>query len=282
MAHGQKKVDSVYDFLYVDAPRIHVLLSQFGQDGVLTELTRATDASSETGGGFDVKIAKLDAKESEKTGLTRRFDPQWLTPLNFLDAARDIIVRDISSARIGQIVLASGAITITDFAMLRLLWDIPAVQNMIASGMNSTSFQALLPPKAGKSSENQATKALMYQVKQILEIIKVIPHATIAMMKDTGGNEIWGAIKNEQLTVSSSTLMLNHGSSIHGKWNVVGILDALPESKDPSSDLSVPDTSVSMISIMQGFGPIARSLLGRPETAYGVTPLMIFREIESA
>src|SRR4051812_39282654 len=112
MAQGQSGDDSVYDFLYVDARRIGLLLSQFGQEGVLTELTRHAQTDSETGGGLDLKIVKMDSTEGETKALTRRFDPQWLLPLRFLDLAKEMLVRDVSKAGIGQLILASGSLGI--------------------------------------------------------------------------------------------------------------------------------------------------------------------------
>lgn len=282
MAHGPKKVDSVYDFLYVDARRIGVLLSQFGNDGVLTELTRATDASSETGGGIDIKLAKIETKEGEKSSLTRRFDPQWLTPLIFLDKANDILVRDISTARIGQLALVSGSLFISDLSTSRALWEIPFVKSLIAEGMSERNVELAgnRHERRGAqktTSQNSNKSAILSQVGGMLDIIKALPHGIVASISQNDNQTIWCCLNSPSLIISSSELMLNHGSSVSGSWNAVCIIDALPDVQD-----DVPDApSIGVIAdVMKNVAPVARSLLGRPPSAYGVTPLMIFREIQ--
>src|SRR5436305_1846102 len=116
MAQDPEKGDSVYDFLYVDARRIAVFLSQFEQYGHLTSLTRTVSETSSASGGVSVVAAKLDTAASEQSSQTRQFDPQWLVPLAFLDKAdqRGMIVRDLGDARIGQLVLISGRLAMFD------------------------------------------------------------------------------------------------------------------------------------------------------------------------
>jgi hypothetical protein len=126
MARGLEQGDSVYDFLYVDARRIAVFLSQFNQYGHLTLLTRAASETSSTSGGVNVVAAKLDTGASEQTSQTRQFDPQWLAPLSFLDQAneRGMIFRDLVQARIGQLVLVSGRLAMFDLGVMRDAWNL--------------------------------------------------------------------------------------------------------------------------------------------------------------
>jgi hypothetical protein len=290
MARSQKKEDSIYDFLYVDAKRIGLLLSQFGSDGVLTELIRTTDATTETGGKFDIKIVGVNQKEGEKTGLTRKFDPQWLMPLLFLREAKDIIVRDIEEAGIGKFVLMSGSLSILDLSMSRLLWDVPFIQQSIAAGATPDDMAALasiIPAasrhdrraaKARGSPATPANPALEY-VKAMIEVVKVMPHGTFASISDNAGHEVFSTLRDDGLVVASSDLMLQHGTTISGDWNIVGVLDALPDAKAQTVYGPQPFAGMPLLAIFQTFGPVARSMLGRPSGAYGMTPLLIFREV---
>jgi hypothetical protein len=236
MARSRGKAASVYDILYADAKRIGLLLSQFGSEGVLTELTRATNTSSETGGGIDIKIVKGDQKEGEKSELTRRFDPQWLIPLIFLRETQSMLVGDITKARIGQFVLMSGALTILDLSILRLLWDVPFVQSSIAAGAKSEDMTAITAltrhdrraARARGSAASTKNPALEY-VQNILNVVKVMPHGILANLVDKYKREFWCSLREDALIVPSSDLMLKHGTTMSGEWSAVGILDAVPD-----------------------------------------------------
>lgn len=300
MARSPKKEDSVYDFLYIDTKRIGLLLSQFGSDGIITELVRATDATSETGGKLDLKIVGINQKEGKKTGLVRKFDPQWLIPLLFLKEAQKIIARDIEAARIGQLVLMSGSLTISDLSILRLLWDVQFVQQSMVQGAeidpSAAEFLMQLPqlsqsPKLPRPRQKRdrdtrtpdrpPANPILEQVRGLLEIIKVMPHGIMATLERKPDQKLWCSLRDEWMIVSSSDLMLNHGSTISGEWNVVGVLDARPEGAGNSSDDVQPEINpiTPLLGILQAFGPLARQLLGRPSGSFGVTPLLIFREI---
>jgi hypothetical protein len=78
---------------------------------------------------------------------------------------------------------------------------------------------------------------------------------------------------------------LKHGVAIAGLWNILGVLDALPDEGE-NSQVYMTDQLIAAISLgaigAQIVGPLApavRLLLGRPGTAYGTTPLLIFREV---
>src|SRR5690242_10000093 len=112
MAPAPEKADSVYDFLYTDLPRLQIFNSQFSQYGHITELTRSTTTSSSSGGGFDLKVVKADTSDGEETGIAKKYDARFISPLTFLDNAKDLIVRDVTKAGIGQFVLMSGELRI--------------------------------------------------------------------------------------------------------------------------------------------------------------------------
>ena len=157
MAQDPEKGDSVYDFLYVDARRIAVFLSQFGQYGHLTSLTRAELEASSTSGGLNVVAAKLDTGASEQTSQTRQFDPQWLAPLIFLDQAdqRGMIVRDLANARIGKLLLVSGRLAIFDLGMLRNAWEIGAIRDVIIQSAQTANVKDQTPQRGQNQRDRQ-------------------------------------------------------------------------------------------------------------------------------
>ena len=40
---------------------------------------------------------------------------------------------------------------------------------------------------------------------------------------------VWTSLKEDALIVSAADLTLKHGTAIAGTWNMLGILDALPD-----------------------------------------------------
>ena len=267
MVRSREKEDSVYDFLYVDAKRISLLLSQFGTDGVVTELSRVTEENSETSGEVNIQIVKFGGKDGEKSAINRRFDPQWLVPLIFLKEIKDLIVRELTKARIGQFVLVSGELSISDLGILKQLWGIPHFQDIATAGMTQS-----LDPKDRKSA--------IASFKKMFSIIEVLPHGTRAELIDKGHRSIWAPMRDNFLVVSSSDLLLNHGSIVAGEWSIIGILDALPDGIGAQNDGTSSMFGGPLGQFMGVFGPKIRELLGRPQGSYGVTPLIIMREIK--
>jgi hypothetical protein len=96
MAPAQEKDDSVFDFLYVDVQRIAVLLAQFDEYGHLTGLTKTVSTGSNTGGTWNVSVAKRDFSDSEQSSLQKQYDQRWIAPLTFLDKTQSMMKRDLA------------------------------------------------------------------------------------------------------------------------------------------------------------------------------------------
>jgi hypothetical protein len=292
MAQDPEKGDSVYDFLYVDARQIAVFLSQFGQYGHLTSLTRAVSETSSTSGGLNVVAAKLDTAASEQTSQTRQFDPQWLAPLRFLDEAgqKGMIIRDITSARIGQLILVSGRLAMFDLGVMRSAWEIEAVRAVIMQGALAQSEGNPEPQGNHRERQRQEREQKAAAEKNIaagLEFIKLLPHAIQSSIR-TGESEIWSSLRESNLIVPASELLIKHGHVIAGEWSAVGILDAFPGDivptleADPERFIGNATAALALGTLWEAIGaiaPIARTMLGRPATSFGMTPLLIFREV---
>lgn len=99
---------------------------------------------------------------------------------------------------------------------------------------------------------------------------------------------MWCSLREDGLVVSASDLTLKHGVTVSGRWNMLGVLDALPEI-DAAGNLTAEAVEAAQGNVLpsaSAFGelmlqltPAIRGLLGRPHTAYGMTPVLIFREI---
>jgi hypothetical protein len=82
--------------------------------------------------------------------------------------------------------------------------------------------------------------------------------------------------------------MLKHGTVINGSWSMLGVLDAFPYQPNPIMDdgrplqdalAEVAGTAMGMLTVQ--LAPLAQQMLGRPPGAFGVTPILIFREVSA-
>lgn len=296
MARDQKKDDSVFDFLYIDSRRIALFLSQFDKYGHLKTLTRSVGENSKSGGGFDLKVVKADYSEGEDSSLKKEYDAQWVAPLSFLDHVqqRDMLERDISKAGIGSLVLASGALSVRDLRLVMNIMALPAMkQNLLQkvetapdSRHRNERRHSPRPTPAPANDQNAIG----------LEMMGILPHGTQSLLKSEG-SEIWSSLKDDCLIVPASEIFLSHGVNIPGTWNILGILDARPDEEESQqspeeqmagAQAAIPSTEIQGIVtlVTQGFGgfidgiaPLARMVLGRRSSSFGLTPILIFREV---
>lgn len=289
MAQDQNGGDSVYDFLYIDARRIANFVSQFGQYGHLTSLTRTDTKTGGGGGEINIGVAKLDGSGSAEITQIRQFDPQWIAPLTFLDEAekKGMIVRGLDAARIGQLVLVTGDLAVFDLALFKAMWPMPQIQKVIMAGVAAQT--GATPQQHGGNRAERRRQASGHAEPSPheagFEVLKLLPHALLATISH-GGKSIWSSLRENDLIVSASDLMLKHGVQISGAWNMVGILDALPETRADESDLGAKASRLLAATSLGTLGvviaemvPHIRTVLGRPASAYGMTPLLIFREV---
>lgn len=276
--------DSVYDFLYHDARRIASFLSQFSNFGHLTGVTHTESAqrSKDSAGSLKAEgglpgIARVGgevrsdaAAQYEQTGQ-RVYDPLWtnaLTLLDFLDE-RDLIKRDIGQAQLGQFVLCTGSLSISDLMMMEKTWRLSSVQKLI---------------KAGNKVKSGKNYNALSEIELAFDLLGIMPHTVQARLKEGYINKVWCSLNQDGLTGAVSDITLKHGTEIPGKWSMLGILDAKsklafetqPQQPDPdfSEGKEIADKMLRLIA------PIARSFLGRPDDHYGMTPLLIFRSID--
>lgn len=278
-----KKADSVYDVLYADTRRISSILSQFSDDGLLTELTRAAEESSQNELTLSVKVVKTDTRESGKTSNTRRFDPQWLLPLMFLDKASPMIRRDVEEAPVGSLALATGKLVVTDLSALQEMWKSAAMRKQILKGMlgGNEATGNRHDRRSGKIQRQDTTEQ-----EAILELLPHLPHSP-QMNIVTEDYAVWSTIQPEYLVGSVSDLILKHGVKVSGVWSMVGVIDARPFDGDNADEEVLSPMEMIRLGILQESmwkvahdiaGP-TRQALGRPLLSYGMTPLIIFREI---
>ena len=290
MASGQPTSDSIFDVLYADTRRLSSLLSQFSDDGIVTELTRAAGETASSEIALSIKVVKSDTTEGSTTSSSRKIDPQWLLPLLFLEEARGMIQRDITSASIGSLVLSTGRLIVTDLSILQEMWKSPAMKRHLLKIATKGSDDA------GNRHERRASgkppvKQDTTELEAVLELLPLLPHSPQLNIV-TSDYAVWSTIDPGSLVGSVADLLLKHGAKVAGSWSMVGILDGRPfeasdeEGHDYDDILSYLDKirlGMTLDNVWKAATELAtpiRQALGRPITSYGVTPLIIFREIE--
>jgi hypothetical protein len=270
----------IFDFLYHDARRVGSLLAQLDDVGLLTAVRRNEGNSIANKGTLEGKaeggvpfIGKAGGgtsltRESSKTGqLERTFDPLWQNARNFVHYASENSV-SISNARIGQIVTITGKITIVDFDLLK---------QIMASLMDQSSNDGNRQERRAAQKNQNAGSS---KEPPIADIFGLFPYKI--QMTVEGAYQAWATVNEEFLVTEASDLVLKYGGTLDGEWTVVGIADALPSYFDGQlvGNLNFENGVEAFgMKLTKAMAPMARVLLGRPSEAYGLTPLVVYRDI---
>ena len=233
---------------------------------------------------FERGPAVMGGMEAEE----RVYDPLWANARALLDylTEREMIVRELSQARIGQVVLVTGSLVILDLQLLKGAWESKEVKKLINGGA--------ITPHEGNRHQRRAARADNVpaapsgQVEQVIDILKLLPHVMQARMR-SGTSIAWCNLREESLVPSAGDLTLKHGVAIAGDWHLLGIVDALPDNFNVNTQSALEAVgldpalahlpAVALANIVLALSGITRTMLGRPDNAFGVTPILIFRTV---
>jgi len=293
---GAPKENSVYDFLYQDVRRVGSFLAQFEEYGV-RQAVKATESVGQTSTlkgaamgtlGLPTVMggsASVDSTVADETKdlAEHTFDPLWANARRLLDyiESGDHLETDLWEATIGSFVEIKGSISIV---------DLHYVQSILKNANLRRTFVEQFAKSKGLGKNSQSLK----DFNNNFDLITSLPHGIQLTVYDHSDDEslvqAWSTISHESLTATAADLMLKHGVVLRGhSWRVIGILDALPDFRIPSAEDPEPKTldeiAVDMIpndfvKIAANLAAVARDLIGRPRTMFGVTPILIFREVK--
>lgn len=287
-----QNIASVFDFIYHDARRVGSLIAQFDPNGNpqsirhLDQTTRTGSFKRTIGGKGTLHVAAVEggveevATEQSSVMMDGTYDPFWTNALSLLDYLQEhkLLHADAHTARVGQLVLLTGSLKIINTKL---------VEKMMTTSAVAAQFKRNLQKLPKEEAEKQ---------KLQLEVVKLFPHVTqahfYAQHKDNRlVSASWLALDETSLVIPPEHLLLNHGSWIAGDWTTLAIktagLDmggALPEDlqKKIGEDIEAAarEQHTTVIGMMaEALAPIARSMMGRPGGYFGLTPIMIFRQI---
>ncbi|OXE35547.1 MAG: hypothetical protein CGW95_13135 [Phenylobacterium zucineum] len=303
---GEAEHDSVFDFLYHDSRRVGSFLSQFDANGLLTGLTqgegvtKGAKRSKKFGVGAQAPILgggnlefEIGPGEAGSHSMERAYDPFWTNALTLLDflTERKLIQTEISEAALGQFVLVRGRLMMLDLTMFKDAWVLSAVQQAVRAGDNT---QAANPQgnnrheRRSQGRQQPARNPMPADADIALELMGILPHTVHATVSGVNGETTWAVLRNEFMVTPSSELVLTHGSGIPGEWAMLGILSGQPDIGETELQKHLAQVAQTVPAglitsgvglMMQLLSPLIRTALGRPATAFAVTPLIIFREV---
>ena len=289
----QQESDSVFDFLYQDARRVGSCLAQLSPGG-LVQSVKQQNSTEETGGldasvtaAANAVVARAGSSFSTRHGNTNRdsiertFDPFWTNAVDLLDLleSRSLLHRDMTSAGIGKFVLVTGKLAIIDLSQLKLVWGIPELRSLcekaIADGLGDSEVSAAFFPKH-KNSREQASKAFS---KLMVTVFQSLPETVQGRLADEENRLFYFTLDDAGLVSSPTELLLKHGLAIAGDWSIMGILDAFPgpRSFDEHGVASSLGLAGNPLTILLGGMQGILQQAGKPDDAYGLSPLLIFR-----
>jgi len=305
---GGQSTDSVYDFLYHDARRVGSFLAQFDSFGHLQQLTAGESATKDAKRGYSLKLAGalplpgtpegaegsmtlgMHPSQGGSESLHRVYDPLWTnarTLLDYLDQ-KELIQRDLNRARLGQFILASGELSILNAGLLPKIWETSGVRDIAVRSAGETARAAIntalsnAPIRSAEraKAEKIALKVAETNAQAAMDVIALLPHSAQCTIRGSGYS-VWSTLNSDGMVGRVSDLSLKHGTEIPGHWSLLGLLDALP-SPIPEQ-LQIPNTGVPthMAAFIRNLSNLSRTIVGRPPDAYGVTALLLFREVSA-
>ena len=271
----EEKNASVFDFIYVDKRRIDLFLSQFSEYGNLTRLVRSSSVgdSSSLKGGIP-KIVEGGTESSHRTGVEKHYDTQWLAALNFLKEVQDrrMLKRELAAANIGDLIILRGALNLVNMRAFERTWS--AISDLPGQGAATGNRQ-----QRRATQSQQRTPAI--QDSSGLKILASLEQP-IFMLFQHENARLWSTVEQDSVIGSATDLHLKHGIAIAGNWHLIGVLDCLP---GPANVTAAQigrfcgdggnEFSDAIVSILREL----RLVMGRPSDCYGITPLIIMREI---
>jgi hypothetical protein len=306
--HDDQNTDSVYDFLYHDARRIGSFLAQFDNLGHLRQVTSSETAAKDAKRGYSLKVGGslpvpgspegaeggitfgVDPSQSGSEALARVYDPLWSNALTLLDCldAKGLIQRDVSAARLGQFVIASGELSILNAAMLPKMWANAAIRDVwVRHAVETAKLQLKSKPRIDavkqavrERSEQAALKEAEATARSGIEVLPLFPHSPQCVVKGKDFS-VWSTLGEEGMVGTVSDLSLKHGTDIPGEWHLLGVLDALP-SPIPAQSTGGETGVAAMANLIKNLSNLGRTILGRPPDAFGMTALLLFREVATS
>lgn len=276
MAQDSQNIESIFDFFYLDNPKIKSFYAQLNGLGALNTLKNTsqigdTRKMEATVGVPTVTGGKMGNDRTVNTTSEQLYDGLPTMPREMINRLDELgyIYRELTPDNLGALVLLKGYLNIT---------DIEVMKGVIEPTMKFTFNN--VPTNSG--AERAERKKLQEQMSPLIEFIKNIPFALSCnlFVKNEGDNsltEVWMSLSREDMSSNIHDINFKHGEKLAGQWYVLGVLDAIPTSLDTNSNI-LPNND-EMDQLRKAMSEMMK-MFGRNDGAYGMTPIAIFRVLK--
>lgn len=268
------------DFLYADHERVASFLAQLYGSGTPKETEEAATKAKKLGRRGNLKLGPVEGAVEGERDWSREvrstYDPLWSNSRKLIDHIQEESTSD-TLLTLGQIRILSGCLLAYDLSSLRNIMNSDAMEDFIAGGIEDDQSWVNRSTKA-KSAEKKK------QASVIREFLKGLPLG-IGFVLVTKVAHFWFSVKREFLSLYDLDVPLKFPTHISGPWNVLGVVDAMPndhvEGIEPVLARNIDGLIPPMVLHMMQLTGATVGMFGRPLQAYGLSPLVVFRRVSS-
>lgn len=282
----------VYDFLYQDVSRIGSYLAQLAPLGHVNAIKHtSTNQENRTSSttifcNFLLKILNFGGNKTSRKSKSKSdadessIDPLWRNAIQLKSilSEQGMIASCPTQAEIGRFVLLQGSLSIFNLKLLDVVWNSEkllelsrlSVGTLLQVDKHFRKYASVASKLNKIENKNTADDDVS---KAFIDMIKSLPLPLQGRLTTKENNLFCFSLQESGLTSGSLDLLSKYGTAIHGKWFVLGILDAKPNS--PPVDQN--ETTNHFFNIINAISWVAR-IFGRSGDSYGISPLLIYRK----
>jgi len=259
------------DYAYVDTSRLAYYYGQLSDNGLVTQSKHTSKTIGKDTGKLEVKAMVVSGLGQTEIGseqaIELQVDPSYTRPQETLDSLYNagFVGTGLACARIGNLVLTKGHLSIFDIRMLKEMWG-----NFAGITAKQETDHIV-----NVKDRQKAFEARKKEAQSLAEIISKVPHS-IQGTCVTDEGDAWFTLQPEYMRINAEDISFKHGCDLEGEWHVLGIVDALPDTSSVPSPAAANVATGIETALRTMLGGI-RQVLGRPPHRYGITPLIIFR-----
>ncbi len=287
---NQHTTKSIYDFIYLDTNKIHSYYAQL-TNGLpnqkkYSDKTKNSRSGKVTGGPRDFIHGEYNSEKTGEEDYEELMDMAHVLPrhlINLLDE-RGMIAKKLATNHLGRLVLVKGLFHMIDVDQFSDLAEpiIKIYKKTVSEEEFNESLRDFTEDDLKDFINIFKSYPLRFQAN-----LKVNTPASNATGKIPEEVYAWMSLQEEYFTHSFIDFSLKHTNVSTEDFYVLGVLDAIPEkflnTEDEKKKLELMQkvvTSNVLGEFSFKFGAAFKSLVGRPDEFYGVSPICIFRNID--
>lgn len=297
---SQASENSIYDFIYLDLPKIRSYMAQM-RGGINVEYTKSSgtdindnnlfSVTAKGEGGVEVPFLASGNGGIEGTGewangtnsSNSRSTTQNLEdilPRDMINALVDekLVHKSLASNHLGKLVLIKGKMLFLDYKQLC----------SVATPTLDFYWKFL----ATNEEKKQQTKdKSMKLIGGLMDVLDGYPIQLQAYLQTTSpinkDGYVWMSLEQSNLNNNHFDAAFKYNISSEEDFYVLGVFDAQPDDEvDSEMAEKIDDFSEKLKSFNQvnsflfSILDAYRTIAGRPKECYGITPVAIFRQLE--